>query len=246
MTKKGSRRRHEASFKAKAALAAVKGDQTVAELSARFGVHPNRIYARKKALLDGSEEIFAPGDRLRAKRARRRWPNCTSRSAGCRWRTVFCRKGSVDEPHGAPGRDRPGPSGAAGGPPVRAAGDQPIVALLPSGRSRRRGPGADAPDRRAVLRTPFYGARRMVARMGLQALYQRLRTSGPAPDHKVYPHLLRGMAIERPHQVWAADIGDLPMARGSLYLVAIMTGPAVTAWPGACPTLWRRRSVRRL
>ena len=61
MTKKGSRRRHEASFKAKVALAAVKGDQTVAELSARFGVHPNQIYAWKKALLDGAEEIFAPG-----------------------------------------------------------------------------------------------------------------------------------------------------------------------------------------
>jgi transposase-like protein len=61
MTKKATRRRHEASFKAKVALEAVKGDQTVAELSARFGVHPNQIHAWKKALLDGAEEIFAPG-----------------------------------------------------------------------------------------------------------------------------------------------------------------------------------------
>lgn len=101
------------------------------------------------------------------------------------------------------------------------------------------------------LRTPFYGSRRMAAwlrdqgyavgrnrvrrlmrRMGLQALYQRPRTSRPAPDHRVYPYLLRGMAIERPHQVWAADITYVPMARGFLYLIAIMDWASrhVLAW----------------
>ncbi len=91
------------------------------------------------------------------------------------------------------------------------------------------------------LATPFYGSRRMavwlnrqglpVSRkrvqrlmrtMGLQAIYRRPRTSQPASGHKVYPYLLGGMEITRPNQVWAADITYLPMARGFLYLVAIM------------------------
>jgi transposase InsO family protein len=94
---------------------------------------------------------------------------------------------------------------------------------------------------RQYLRTPFYGARRLVAwlgtqghtvnrkrvkrlmqLMGLAAIYQRPRTSRPAPEHRIYPYLLRGLVIERINQVWAADICYIPMARGFLYLVAVM------------------------
>jgi putative transposase len=94
---------------------------------------------------------------------------------------------------------------------------------------------------RQYLATPFYGARRMavwlknqgyrvnrkrVRRlmriMGLEAIYRRPRTSKPAPGHKIYPYLLSGMEITRPNQVWAADITYVPMARGFLYLVAII------------------------
>jgi putative transposase len=94
---------------------------------------------------------------------------------------------------------------------------------------------------RQYLETPFYGARRMAAAlsaqghalgrkraqrlmrlMGLEALYQRPRTSAPAPGHRIYPYLLRGVEIVRPNQVWAADITYIAMARGFLYLVAIM------------------------
>lgn len=91
------------------------------------------------------------------------------------------------------------------------------------------------------LKTPFYGSRKMTAhlrreghavgrkrvqrlmrRMGLEAIYRRPRTSVPNPAHRVYPYLLRDVAVTRPNQVWAADITYVPMARGFMYLVAVI------------------------
>ncbi|GAA4497991.1 hypothetical protein GCM10023158_20900 [Gluconacetobacter tumulicola] len=91
------------------------------------------------------------------------------------------------------------------------------------------------------LETPYYGSRqmtwhlrrlghdvgrkrvrRLMAMMGLRAIYQKPRTSVPHPEHRKYPYLLRDLVIDRPNQVWCADITYLPMRRGFLYLVAIM------------------------
>lgn len=91
------------------------------------------------------------------------------------------------------------------------------------------------------LETPWYGSRqmtrhlrrhghevnrkrvrRLMARMGLQAVYQRPKTTVPHPEHKIWPYLLRDMTIDRPNQVWCADITYIPMRRGFLYLVAVM------------------------
>jgi putative transposase len=104
---------------------------------------------------------------------------------------------------------------------------------------------------RQYLRTPFYGSRRMTAwlqtqghmvnrkrvqrlmrLMGIEAIYQRPRTSQPAAEHRKYPYLLRGLAIGRVNQVWAADICYIPMAHGFLYLVAVMDWVSryVLAW----------------
>jgi putative transposase len=101
------------------------------------------------------------------------------------------------------------------------------------------------------LAWPFFGSRRMTAMlraeghrinrkrvrrlmrlMGLAALGPRPQTSKPAPGHKIYPYLLRGLVIERANQVWAADITYVPIGRGFLYLVAIMdwASRAVLAW----------------
>ena len=94
---------------------------------------------------------------------------------------------------------------------------------------------------RQYLATPFYGARKIAAWlksqghrvnrkrvrrlmqiMGLKAIYRHPRTSKPAPGQEIYPYLLSGIKITRPNQVWAADITYIPMARGFLYLVAII------------------------
>jgi putative transposase len=63
---------------------------------------------------------------------------------------------------------------------------------------------------------------RLMRLMGLEAIYPKRRTSRPHPDHKVYPYLLRNMKIDHPNQVWAADITYIPLARGFMYLVAVM------------------------
>jgi putative transposase len=91
------------------------------------------------------------------------------------------------------------------------------------------------------MKYPFYGSRQMMRHlrregvcigrhrvrrlmrlMGLQAIYQAPRTSTPHPKHKVYPYLLKGLTIDRPNQVWCADITYIPVRCGFLYLVAIM------------------------
>ena len=67
---------------------------------------------------------------------------------------------------------------------------------------------------------------------GLEAIYRAPRTSAPHPEHRIYPYLLRGLAIERPNHVWCADITYIPVQRGFLYLVAIMDWASryVLAW----------------
>jgi putative transposase len=101
------------------------------------------------------------------------------------------------------------------------------------------------------LKWPFYGSRRLVAElrgegfevgrrhvrrlmrlMGIEAIDQKPNTNGKHPDHTIYPYLLRNMDIDRPNQVWCADITYIPMARGFVYLAAIMDWRSryVLAW----------------
>lgn len=87
------------------------------------------------------------------------------------------------------------------------------------------------------LKTPVYGSRsmrnylrrlgynkinrkrvqRLMRLMGLEAIYPKPKTSKPHPEHKIYPYLLRNLEINRPNQVWAADITYIPLARGFMY-----------------------------
>src|SRR4051812_49657503 len=107
---------------------------------------------------------------------------------------------------------------------------------------------------RQFLETPWYGSRqmarhlrregytvgrkrvrRLMAKMGLEPVYQRPRTTVPHPDHQIYPYLLREMVINRPNQVWCSDITYIPMRRGFLYLVAVMDWATrkVLSWRGS-------------
>ena len=91
------------------------------------------------------------------------------------------------------------------------------------------------------LKTPFYGVRRftdwlrdqgygvgfkrtrrLMRTLGIEAIYPKPRLSRAAPEHRIYPYLLRGLAIERADQVWCADITYIRMWRGFAYLVAVM------------------------
>jgi putative transposase len=101
------------------------------------------------------------------------------------------------------------------------------------------------------LRTPFYGSRRitqwlvshgetinrkrvrrLMQVMGLEAIYPRQRTSVPGENHRIYPYLLRNLAVTRPNQVWSADITYVPLARGFMYLAAVLDWHSryVLAW----------------
>ena len=74
--------------------------------------------------------------------------------------------------------------------------------------------------------------RTLMRRMGIETLYRKPNTSNPAPGHKIYPYLLRGLSITRPNQVWAMDITYIPMARGFVYLAAVVDwfSRRVLAW----------------
>ena len=131
--------------------------------------------------------------------------------------------------------------------------------LLVARSSYYRQPASERPETLALMRavdaqfleTPWYGSRqmarhlqrqgwrvgrhrirRLMAMMSLVPIYQRPNTSVPHPEHRIYPYRLRDLVIDRPNQVWCADITFLPMRRGFLYLVAIMDwfSRKVLAW----------------
>ena len=87
--------------------------------------------------------------------------------------------------------------------------------------------------------------RTLMRRMGMETVYRRPNTSKPAPGHRIYPYLLRDLAIDRSNHVWAMDITYVPMARASSISSPSWTGSAAGFCRGACRSRWRRHSALR-
>jgi len=92
------RRNHDAGFKARVALEAVKGERAVSELAAEYGVHPTMIHQCKKALLEGASDIFERGGRRRPRSTRKRCGRCTQRPESWPSPTILCHESSSPRP----------------------------------------------------------------------------------------------------------------------------------------------------
>jgi putative transposase len=239
---KSTRRNHSAAFKAKIALEALKGDQTVAEIAAKHGIHPTLVNECKRTLTQGATGIFERGASRTEKNAealtdelykqmgqQKVQIDFLSRALGifvarARQMSRADRRAMMDPDHKdlsvvqqceLLGLSR---SSFYSQPVKDNAADLELMALID----------------RQFLETPTYGSRRaghvvnrkrvrqLMRQMGLEPIWPKPNTSKPDPAHRVYPYLLRDLVIDRPNQVWATDITYIPMPKGFLYLVAIM------------------------
>ena len=237
---KRPRRNHTPAFKAKVALAAVKGDRTIAQLAEHFDVHPNQITAWKAQLEGGASEVFGSGNTapsapaIDVKSLHAKIGELTLENDFFRRRAhqggIAERKAMIDRKHDLSITKQAEILKVSRGSvyylprPVSSA-DLEIMRQLD--RLHLEYPFAGSRMLRGLLALQGCNIGRrhvktLMRRMGIEALYRRPRTTKPEPGHKIHPYLLRGMAITRPNQVWAMDITYIPMARGFVYLAVVL------------------------
>nr|WP_257154230.1 MULTISPECIES: IS3 family transposase [Paracoccus] len=247
-----TRRRFTAEFKAKVALEAIRGERTISELATKHQLHPNQITQWKRQAIENLAKAFddkasdaqvgreAEVTKLHAKIGQlvveRDFLGQSLRSLSLDRRRMM-----IDPDH------------------ERLSIRRQCELVSISRASFYRQPAGESPENLELMRvidgafmeTPWYGSRqmarhlrrqgwcvgrkrvrRLMRKIGLSPIYQAPRTSEPHPQHRIYPYLLRNLAIERPDQVWCADVTYIPMRRGFLYLVAIMDwfSRKVLAW----------------
>ena len=236
------RRKHSPAFKAKVALEALKGQETVAHLAARYEVHPGQIQAWRKALAEGASGVFGNGKEQKSRNdaalIARLYQEIVQLKVERDFLAEQVRSMSPGERREMVDREHPSLSLVRQCALLRVS--RSSIYYRPRAASEENLSLMGEIDRQ-YLETSFYWSRRMKAwlersgirvsrkrvqrvmrAMGLRAIYRRPSTSRRSPQHPVYPYLLRNVRITRPNQVWAADITYLPMSRGFLYLVAVM------------------------
>ena len=237
-----TRRRFTADFKARVALEALRGDKTIQEIATKHKVHPNQVSTWKRQAIDGLGDVFLGWRRSGAFGSRVRDQGVARQDRGAdRGQRFFGQRAqamSRGDRKAMMRRDHPALSLS-----------RQCKVLSISRSSFYYAPKGESPENLALMRRidelflkyPFYGSRQMVRQlrrdgvcvgrhrvrrlmrlMGLEAIYQAPRTSTPHPTHRIYPYLLKGIEIDRPNQVWCADITYIPVQRGFLYLIAIM------------------------
>jgi len=240
------RKQHNPVFKAKVALEALKGERTVTELASRFDIHPTMIHQWKKALVDGASDVFECGGTPKAPPPdKEALKNLHAKIGKLTVERYFLaeklRRAMIEWDH---------PKLAIIKQCHLLSISRSIYYHEPKGESTEN-LNLMFEINRQFLNTPFYGVqqmtwhlrargrmvnvkwvRRLMQLMGLMPIYQKPHTSIPAKGHKKYPYLLQGMKIDRPNQVWSAYITYIPLAKGFIYLVAIMDWHSrkVLAW----------------
>ncbi|MEO0521094.1 MAG: IS3 family transposase [Cyanobacteria bacterium P01_A01_bin.116] len=238
------RKQYSPEFKAKVALAAIRGDKTIAQIGAQYGLHPAQVNTWKRELLENASELFDKGKSANKAKTDTKAENdelyrqigklkverdfLAERSAQLGTAT---RKALVDAQH-----------------PELSLVRQ--CELLGISRSSLYYQPVGSSDEELILlrlldeqylKTPFYGSRRMVAhlkqqgyvvnrkrvqrlmrQLGIEAVYPKPNLSKRHPEHKVYPYLLKDVDIASVNQVWSTDITYLPVLKGHFYLVAVM------------------------
>ncbi|WGY72248.1 IS3 family transposase [Burkholderia cepacia] len=239
MTKR-TRRTHSAAFKAKVALAAVKGERTLAELAQQFDVHPNQITEWKRQLQERAANVFgtagAPSSEppVDLKALHAKIGQLTLENGFFRRRAhqggIAERKTMIDRRHVLPVSQQTRLVGIASSrayyrPRPVSEADQLLMRRIDG--LHMEFPFAGARMLARLLRREGHevGRRRvrtLMKRMGVEALYCKPNTSRRNGRHKIWPYLLRGMKIERANQVFALDTSYIPMARGFVYLTAVV------------------------
>src|SRR5579859_564377 len=237
----GKRKQHTAAFKAQVALAAHKGDKTVNELASQYGVHPTLIHGWKKQLLAGADQVFSNGSKVATTDAEADKAELFEQIGRLKMELEWLKKKSDRSPERLRLLVEPGH------PELRVRRQCELLGLSRS--SLYYEPAQEATENLRLMRLldqeytahPFLGSRRLtewlieqgeevnrkrvrrlMRLMGLEAIYPKPKLSVARAGHRIYPYLLRNVSIERPDQVWSTDITYVPLARGFMYLAAII------------------------
>ncbi|MEQ1519366.1 MAG: IS3 family transposase [Usitatibacteraceae bacterium] len=240
------RRNHSPAFKAKVAIAAIKGERTIAQIAEQFDVHPNQVTTWKTQLEGGAADVFGDGHgsieaapavdvkQLHAKIGQLTLEN--DFLEGCAHQGGIAeRKTMIDRGHALSVTSQAEIVGIARSTVYylpRPVSPNDLALMKQIDALHTEHPFAGSRMLRDLLAAPNaegggskVGRRHvktLMRRMGIEALYRKPRTTKPEAGHKIYPYLLRDVAVTKPNQVWAVDITYIPMAKGFVYLAAVL------------------------